>query len=470
MAPKHSPRILLIDDDPSFAEDIASSLRDLFHVLVALDAEAGLRYAGESRPDVILLDYELNDGIRGIDLLPEMTAGVGAPPVIMLTVETSPTVIVEVIKAGAFHYMSKPADFDALLTVIHQALAASCQSRRLEALETENDGARGKFVVEDPLSRALLAELELIAPTNYTALLLGETGSGKEMVARLIHRLSARREGPFVAINCAAVPGQLIESEFFGHEKGAFTDATQRQPGKFDLAQGGTIFLDEIGEAPPAVQVKLLRVLQERTYHRVGGTVELGTDARVIAATSRDLQQEVEAGRFREDLYYRLNLYPVRVPALRDRPGDIMPLAEKFLVEVGRSLKRNFSGFDTGVEEFLLKNTWPGNVRELRSKIVRAALRARGKVITLGDIWDHGAGVRGVSAKTYDEARSQLMNNFKQRYFSDCLSAARGNVTAAAELAGIPIPSFYRHLRDIGLDPGRFRAHDDQVLVDKAAG
>jgi len=456
LATRRAPRVLLVDDDPAFREDLGLWLTSLYDLEQAASPDEASGLLASGAPDVVLLDLDLGRGDDGFAILEQLRSEPLGPPVIMLTGDASVSSVVRACKLGAFHYLAKPPDVNELTNLINQALVQRAQLRELGLLREQGQAERGAYVAEDPRSRALLAEIRQVAPTPATVRIQGPTGVGKEMVAREIHTRSDRPDGPFVAVNCAAIPGELIESELFGHIKGSFTGATERRQGKILAAEGGTLFLDEIGEAPAAVQAKLLRVLENRTFTPVGADRELPTDARILAATSRDLVTEVQAGRFRADLFYRLDVFSLEVPPLRDRPGDIVPLARTFLARAARECKKPVRDIAPEAAEALLHDRWDGNVRELRNVIERAVIRCQGDRLTLGDVM---AGGRRWCAPglTYDEAKDIAVLEFKRRYFATRLTESAGNVAAAARAAGIAPSALHRHLNEIGLDPDTFR-------------
>ncbi len=458
MAPKRSARLLIVDDDSAFRHSLRLCLESLFHIEIAGSFREARKVLGRVQPDVVLLDIDLGDDPDGdgFALLEYMQQDPLSPPAIMLTGDASVNSVVRACKLGAFHYLPKPPDTGELVNLVNQALVRDAQRRELSVLREESATGRGEYRAVDPISRQVLADIERVAPTQASVRIEGPTGVGKEMVARQIHERSEQRRGPFVPVNCAAIPGELIESELFGHVKGSFTGATVNRKGKIAQAQGGTLFLDEIGEAPTPVQMKLLRVLENRIYSPVGAESELETDARVICATSRDLEHEIAADRFRRDLFYRLDGFAIFVPTLAERPGDILPLAGDFLIKASADCRKPMSGFTPEAENLLLEQSWEGNVRELRNSVERAVIRARGDLITPADLT---AASRSwcKPGLTYDDARAQVLADLKRRYFTTRLIEAGGNVAAAARLADIPSASLHRHLRDLKIDPNDFR-------------
>jgi DNA-binding NtrC family response regulator len=399
-------RILVVDDTPANVKLLADLLSvNGFEVVTAGSGREGLERAGAAPPDLVLLDVMMPD-LDGFTVCERLKGSEATRdvPVIFLTALTETLDKVRAFSAGGVDYLSKPFEPRELLARVGTHLALRRAQRELEAqnaklreeveahrrsraiincledeIRTGNDFR--EIVGRSPALKRLLDQLALVASTQSTVLVLGETGTGKELVARAIHDRSPRSERPLVKVNCAALPRELVESELFGHEKGAFTGATQQRRGRFELADGGTLFLDEVGELPLEAQAKLLRVLQEQEFERVGGTRSLRTDVRVIAGTNRDLQAQVGAGGFRSDLFYRLNVFPVTVPPLRERREDIPPLVAHFLARSARKLGKSFEGVSSVFLERALAYPWPGNVRELENAVERAAILSRGPLL-----------------------------------------------------------------------------------------
>jgi two-component system response regulator AtoC len=394
-----------------------------------------------------------------------------ATEVVMMTGYATVADAVRAMRQGAFDYLEKPFDPDAALAVVTRAAVhkRSADATRRAAVP----GAAESFhalVGASPRMREAYALLEKAAGVDAAALLLGETGTGKELAARAIHYHSARRERRFVAVNCGALPGELVESELFGHARGAFTGAATARPGLFEEARGGTIFLDEVGELPLAAQVKLNRVLQEKEIRRVGDTTPIAVDVRVVAATHRDLRAEVRAGRFREDLFYRLNVLAVTLPPLRERPGDVPLLAAHFLAKHARALRRTLRGIEPEALARLEAYAWPGNVRELENTIERAVAVASGPTITAADLppellggaaspADAGpsAPAADLAALPYREAVAGARDRVTREYLVALLTEFGGNVTRAAERAGMERESLHRLLRRHGLRSEDFK-------------
>ena len=382
-----SDRILVVDDDESNRVTLERILRreglDVVHAASGRDALVILR---EQPVDLVLTDLKM-PGMTGIDLLKATRMVEPDVEVVVMTAYGTVETAVEAMKEGAYDFVSKPLRRMELVTCVRKALEKrrlSVENRHLrERLAAVGEG---EMIGRSQVMRALLDEVEQVAPSDATVLFTGESGTGKSRLARLLHRMSRRKAGRLVTVNCAAIPESLLESELFGYEKGAFTGAVTRKEGRFDMARGGTLFLDEVTEMKPAVQVRLLRVLQEGEYERVGGTDTLTADTRVVAASNRDIQKEVAEGRFREDLYYRLNVIPVLVPPLRDRSEDIALLAQHFLVRYAAKNRKEFGGFSPEALETMQGHRWPGNVRELENAIERAVVLCRAERIGVDDL------------------------------------------------------------------------------------
>ncbi|HEY5953274.1 MAG TPA: sigma-54 dependent transcriptional regulator, partial [Terrimicrobiaceae bacterium] len=370
------PPVCVVDDDASVREAIEGVLRaENFEVELFASASRFLARAVMAPISCLILDVEM-PGQSGLDLQHELAEAGLEIPIIFLTGRGSIPMSVKAMKAGAVEFLTKPLDAEELLNAIQEAISGS----HSEELETKNDSTDA--VGESRAFKAILHRIQLVAPTDSTVLILGETGTGKELVAREIHKRSRRADKPLIRVNCASIPKDLYESEFFGHVKGAFTGAFKDRVGRFEAASGGTLFLDEIGELPLEAQVRFLRVLQDGFVERVGGTHPIHVDVRVIAATHRHLRTMVDRGTFREDLFYRLHIFVIALPPLRERPDDVLPLAEVMLEDIGRQLGRRGAGLSREAAPRLLAYPWPGNVRELRNVLERAAILAGGGLIT----------------------------------------------------------------------------------------
>src|SRR6187455_780197 len=379
------PTILIVDDEAGVRSSLAAVLRDEGYLVeTAESGEACLERTARETPDVILLDIWL-PGLDGLATLERLRERRVDTQVVMISGHASVEAAVRATKLGAFDFIEKPLSLEKTVLAVRNGL-------RQRRLEVENRQLRARvdrplvIVGASPVMEQLRAQVAMAAPSNGRVLLTGDNGTGKELVARQIHSLSHRRLGPFVEVNCAAIPEELIESELFGHVRGAFTGAVADRRGKFELAHGGTIFLDEIGDMSLKTQAKVLRVLQEQVMEAVGGSTRIRVDARVVAATNKDLRAEIKAGRFREDLYFRLNVIPIFVPALRDRPDDIARLADHFMAGFAREYGRRIKAFEADAVAALQRYGWPGNVRELRNVIERVIIMVTGDTITAQDL------------------------------------------------------------------------------------
>jgi DNA-binding NtrC family response regulator len=448
-------RILLVDDDPDFCEALGDRLRALgFQVTVAERGSEALRLVREDPPALVLLDLVL-PGLDGMAVLETIRRDEPEILVIVITGHGTVARAVEAMKKGAYDFVTKPVDTRHLEIVLGKALERQAL-RDANAILTSEVGDRyGAIIGESPQIRSVLDVARRAAPSGATVLLLGESGTGKEVVARAVHRWSHRASQPFVVINCVALSEELLESELFGHEKGAFTGAHQQKRGKLELAHGGTVFLDEIGDIRPALQAKLLRVLQDQTFERVGGTRPIRSDIRFVAATNRDLRAAVRDGLFRLDLYYRLDVVSITLPPLRERAGDVPALAQHFLERHRRELKRELTGITPDALACLRRYSWPGNVRELENVIERATVLAEGPEITARDLPAElreagaagGDGLAREPARTYHAA----VEEFKRGLIASTLRKTGGNRTRAARLLGLQRTYLARLIRDLGL-------------------
>jgi DNA-binding NtrC family response regulator len=433
------PCVLVVDDEHGVRESLRMLFKGDCEVATAGSVEEAEQILQQSSPDLILLDLVM-PGRGGLDLLAALADAVDPPPVVVLTATKTVNTAVEAMKRGAVDYITKPFEVEALRIKVRQLLERRELEREVVRLRAEVDGLErlGGLVGASPPMRELFATIRRGAPSRATVLLQGESGTGKELAARAIHDLGDRAGGPFVAVNCAAIPDQLIESELFGHERGAFTDARERRIGKFETAAGGTLFLDEIGELGIAVQAKLLRALQERQIERLGASTPIAVDVRVVAATNRDLEADVAAGRFRADLFYRINVVPIALPTLAERREDIRRLAEHFLACARAEANRGPSRIARDAIAALERYAWPGNVRELENAIARAVALAEGDRLETADL--PPAIVRaGELELLEDSVRSgrlgfeAALGNFEKKLIVEALARANGNQTRAAE-------------------------------------
>jgi len=457
------PSILIVDDEPGVRSALGGVLRDEGYDVDAVDTgEACLERLARQTFDVVLLDIWL-PGMDGLATLARMRERQIDAQVVIISGHGNVESAVRAIKMGAFDFVEKPLSLEKTVLVVRNAL-------RQRHLEAENLALRARVdaqytMVGDSSNMVRLREqVAMAAPTNGRVLIYGENGTGKELVARNIHAMSRRRSGPFVEVNCAAIPEELIESELFGHVRGAFTGAVADRRGKFEAAHGGTIFLDEIGDMSLKTQAKVLRVLQEQVMEAVGGSARIRVDARVLAATNKDLPAEIRAGRFREDLYFRLNVVPIFVPALRDRPEDIPLLADHFMAMLAREYGRRPKSFAPDAVAALQRYHWPGNVRELRNLVERLMIMVSGDRVTGGDLAVLDQGV--VPMPTPNAARASTMplhdarDDFERQYILRALAAQQGNISRTAEALGVERSNLYRKMRAFGIAP---RRPDDEV-------
>jgi DNA-binding NtrC family response regulator len=447
------PTILIVDDERNTREGLQRALQERYDVLLAEDGQTALRKLESAGVDVLLTDLRM-PGADGMALLRRARALDNPPVCIMMTAYGSIEGAVEAMQAGAYHYVTKPVNLDEVELVIQRAL----NNRRIE-VENVNLRARldWKFGLENLIgeSQAMLQVFETVrqvAASRTTVLITGETGTGKELIAQAIHNLSPRKNGPFVAVHAAALPSTLLESELFGHEKGAFTGAVERRTGRFEMADGGTLFFDEVSELEAALQVKLLRVLEERAFERVGASKTIEVDVRLLAATNRDLKKLVSEKKFRDDLFYRLSVVTVNLPPLRERRDDILLLVKAFLDEFNRENGKSVRDISPDAMNVLLAYDWPGNVRELRNAVEQMVVLARSERLTLRDVPAAVRGgadltkisvVRPGTTMTVEEAEKQLI--------IQALKETDGNRTRAAQKIGISRRTLHRKLKQYGL-------------------
>jgi two-component system NtrC family response regulator len=446
-------RILVVEDEAAQRELIAEILeREGYHVRTAGDVEQGLAAIDDEIPDLVLSDWRM-PGRDGGELLRLVTErGLGCAFVVM-TAYGSISHAVEAVQLGADDYLSKPFERDALLMAVRRVMRTvelENENRRLRRL-TREENRFGELIGRSPVMQKLYRTIEKVAATDATVLTVGESGTGKELVAGMLHRSSRRSSGSFVAVNCAAIPDTLIESELFGHEKGAFTGAHRRRQGRFEEADGGTLFLDEVASMPLPLQATLLRVLQEGKLTRVGGTGEISSDARVIAATNRDLGEMVQHGVFREDLYYRLNVVPVVLPPLRDRREDIPLLANEFLARAADRHGVDASSLPPAVLRLLIEYGWPGNVRELANVMERLVLLAEDGRIDIADLPAEITDTASRSGGPIELPPAGLdWNEMEAGLLRQALERSGGNRAAAARLLGLGYKTFLYRLERIG--------------------
>jgi len=472
--------VCVVDDDLSAREGIVGVVRAAGFAAVGFTSAADfLAHAQMPTIRCLVLDVEMPE-LTGLDLQEQLNASGMVPPIIFVTGHGDVHRSVRAIKAGAVDFLVKPLDACALVDAIRRVLARSEPARR--------GGAMHGIVGSSPALKAVLHEIETVARTDATILLHGETGTGKECLARALHDLSDRRAGRFVKVNCAAIPSGLLESELMGHERGAFTGAVAQRVGRFELAQDGTIFLDEVGELPLDLQPKLLRVLQEREFERLGGTLTIRSNARIVTATNRNLKAMVAARTFREDLYYRLSVFPITVPPLRERASDIPVLARHFVAEVSRRLGRSAAELSETALARLARHTWPGNIRELQNVIERSVILAEGAALEVpaelaaldaayelsppapaaplddNERFDITAFILGLlAAPSEGEVYAETHRRVDRTLFTLALKYTRGNQRAAARLVGISRQTMRVRLRSLGLHVARSVESDDQL-------
>ncbi|SAL05053.1 two component, sigma54 specific, Fis family transcriptional regulator [Caballeronia arationis] len=451
-------RILIVDDDDAFRESLAETLTDLGHETIeASNGHDALRiFATDAPLDCAFLDFRMTDmsGIDVLERLREMPSRSTLPVVVLTAFATSDNTI-HAMRLGAFEHLTKPVGRDAIAALLANIDESSEPDPRGDAPRIEEDSGEPRLIGASDALREVQKQIGRAAASDSTVLITGETGTGKEVAARVLHDASKRHGGPFVAINCAAIPAELLESELFGHTKGAFTGAVAERAGRFVEARGGTLFLDEIGDMPLSMQAKLLRAIQERAVMPLGANRPVDIDVRIVAATHRDLQAEVVARTFREDLFYRLNVIPVHLPPLRDRPVDILPLARRFLalaVSAG-SAARTLSA---GAERQLLGHTWPGNVRELKNAMERVQALARGALVTEDDLAFLDASAVPAQAVALHDALLDLplpeaVERLERAAIERALVASSGNRAEAARRLGISRQSLYTKLAAYGL-------------------
>jgi len=440
--------LLVADDDPGLRESLERTLtREGYRVVLASDGRAALERVQAGGVDLIVTDLRM-PGLTGLELLRAAKAIMPDVDVILLTAFGTVEEAVKAMKDGAYDFLTKPFRREQLIKLVDKALERRDLIEQNKALkkQLEDIRAKGQMIGASPSFRRMLTLVEQVDDSSATILIQGESGTGKELVARTIHERSGRRTGPFVAVNCAALPETLLESELFGYEKGAFTGAAGRKEGRFELANGGTLFLDEVGDLSLVTQPKILRVLQEGEFERLGGTRSLQVDVRIVAATNQDVAEMVKEKRFREDLYYRLNVITVRVPPLRERHEDVRVLAQHYLRVYAAKNGRKLEGFSNEALERLESYAWPGNVRELENLIERTVLLARKDRIDAEDLPEEVAGVKRPPRDAILELVGTPLAEIEQRLLDETLRITGGNKTQAAKLLGIDVRTVARKL------------------------
>jgi DNA-binding NtrC family response regulator len=447
-------RILVVDDEASARSGLAKLLQqEGYQVDTAADGLEALELFSENAPALVVTDLKMPN-LDGLGLLTRLREQNRVVPIIVATAFGDVSSAVQAMRAGADDYLTKPIDFDALLLGVERALArrelvAEAENLRLQLRERDKEGLQG-LLGTSPAMQRVYAVARQVAPTRATVLITGESGTGKGEIARAVHALSPRSDAPFVTLHCAALAESLLESELFGHEKGAFTGADKRRLGRFEQANGGTLFLDEIGDIPASTQVKLLRVLQERTFERVGGNESIHVDVRLIAATNKDLASEVRERRFREDLYYRLNVVHVEMPPLRLRGNDVLVLAEHFLRKFARENQRQVQGLSPAARAKVLAHRWPGNVRELENAMERALVFTTGEVVEADALPFEAIpvgsdGVRIPGATLAEIEKFAILST---------LDAVDGSTSRAAEILDISVRTIQYRLHEYGVLAG----------------
>ncbi|MCE0484246.1 MAG: sigma-54 dependent transcriptional regulator [Methylacidiphilales bacterium] len=454
------PTLLVVEDEKNTRDGLRRYFDGKFDIYLAPDVATAMNVLESQPVDVLLTDLRLTGGTEGLDLL-ERATSISHPPVcVLMTAYGSEKVAVQAMKKGAYDYITKPLDLEKLDVVLTRAL----HSRKVESenrqLREELDRKYGleKLIGNSPAMTEIYERIRQVAPTRATVLIEGESGTGKELVAQSLHMLSPRKSARFVAVHCAALSPQLLESELFGHEKGSFTGATERRIGRFEEANHGTLFLDEIGEIDAATQVKLLRALGEQTIQRVGGNQTIKVDVRVIAATNKNLEALVREGKFREDLFYRLDVVPIHLPPLRNRKEDIPLLIHAFVHEFARQNQKRVVGLTTDAMEALQQYDWPGNIRELRAAIEHAVALSRGERLSVRDlpprVLGQSEGVAGLTSGGSSSGPASLnLETMEKSFIRQALRATEGNITEAAKLLGISRRTLHRKIKTYQIAP-----------------
>lgn len=458
-------RILVVDDQEAFIQQIKKRLvREGYEVELSTDGERAIMALEEKRYDLVISDLKLS-GMNGLELLASVKVKFPEMSFIVMTAYGSVETAVEAMKKGASDYVTKPFSPEELILIVNNVLEKQSLVNEIRVLRREVEGrySFGNIIGKNPGMQEVYDLISNVADTDATVLIRGETGTGKELVAKSIHFNSRRKDNAFVSLNCGALPETLLESELFGYEKGAFTGAIRQKIGKFEYADGGTVFLDEVSDLSPATQVKLLRVLQERVIERVGGNGQIEVDVRIIAATNKDLEEEVAEGRFREDLYYRLNVVPIKLPPLRERKEDIPLLAKHFLAKYARLLNKDVTIMPQEVLNEMMAYDWPGNVRQLENLIERAIIMAKGNTITHIDLSDdlrrrkiEPPGQLAVHLP-FKEAKERVVKEYERDYFINLLGRCRGNITQSAKISQLDMKTLRRKMKEYGLKKKDFK-------------
>jgi DNA-binding NtrC family response regulator len=451
------PRVLVVEDERAIQLALSGLLsREGYTVETAGSGEAAVARIAEVPFDCVLTDLSLGEGLSGMDVLKRAKEVRAQTSVIMITAHGSEKIAVEAMKAGAEDYVPKPFDNDEIRVVVARCLERTRLARENQVLldRIAREVGFEDLVGTGPAMRKVFETVQKVAETDLTVLVRGESGTGKELVAQALHHRSPRARRPFVAVNCAAISRELVESELFGHEKGAFTGADARRVGRFEAAEGGTIFLDEIGDMPLETQAKVLRVLQERAFERVGGSRPIEVDVRVVAATHRDLERDVREERFREDLYYRLRVVPIELPPLRERREDIPALAVRFLSQLGARAPQASRSLSPEALARLARHDWPGNVRELRNVVEQAAVLAEGPAVEPADLGLDGDAGQGLLPRfdpeqvPFSDAKRRVVTAFERAYLLGALRRNGGNVSRTARTLGMVRQSLQQKIRE----------------------
>ncbi len=441
--------LLIVDDERNTRDALRRYFSKRFEITTAEDGMIAINLLKNNNYDLVLTDLKM-PGAGGMSVL-DATLGKNPPPnCIVLTAYGSIETAVSAVKAGAFDFVTKPVNLDKLEVVINRALESLEQTEKtVQSTEkTENEIDLSNIVAKSKVMQDIMQTVRQVAASRSTVLLSGESGTGKEVIAQTLHLLSGRK-GKFVPVHCAALSANLLESELFGHEKGSFTGATDTKQGRFELADGGTLFLDEIGEIDPQVQVKLLRVLETRSFERVGGVESITTKARLISATNRNLKEQVKEGNFREDLFYRLDVVNIKLPALRERTEDIPVLIEKFIAEFAKDNDKKINGVTSSAMDILQKYSWPGNIRELRNCIERMIVLCPGDTLDINDLPEN---IRTNKSELENNTENTLdLNQHEAQLISKALEECNGNRTLAAKKLGISRRTLHRRLHEFNL-------------------
>lgn len=450
--------ILIVDDEPAIVQTLSGILQDEgFDVLTAPDGETALQVAEEEGPDLVFLDIAL-PGLDGLEVLQQLKEQQPLLPVIMVSAYGNVENAVKATRLGAYDFIEKPPHADKIILTVRNALELSRLAEENLQLRRRSKPPE-EIIGQSQVMQQLREQVRIVAPTNAGVLITGENGTGKELVARAIHRFSKRAHKPFIEVNCAAIPEELIESELFGHEKGAFTGAVGKRRGKFDQAHEGTLFLDEIADMSLKTQAKVLRILQEQRFERVGGSRAIQVDVRVVAATNKNLEELISQGQFREDLYYRINVIPIHVPPLRERTADIPLLIESFLQEFSQENHSPPKIMTPEVVDLLRSQPWPGNVRELKNLVQRLAILTPGRVIDLTHLPETMLPAPPPVALDQTlfqtDSLKEARSNFEREFIRRKLAEHQGNVSLTAEAIGLERSHLYKKMRSYGLEISR---------------